>query len=115
MSLINKEPKAILEFCPIIKHWSKAGGNKVSDFTAQSLTLYVLNTSTCASTFHHSELLFALIAKNFRSLSFLQVGKAVVSPFRITVKCIVLAMIKLTLSFLKNIEVWSTYAIKSAY
>ena len=59
-------------------------------------------------------MIFAYIAAYLKSLSFLLSAKAVVLLIKITFKRIDSAIPKLTLSCLKNIVVWNTYAIKRA-
>ena len=70
MPLINKQPNAILTFCPIdiqlVQSWWQYG---MSDLAIKSLTLYVLNI--CSLTYYHSAgSFFAYIANYTESLSF---------------------------------------------
>ena len=95
-------------------YWCKADGKAMSDLAAKSLTSHVLNI--CALTFHQSAcVFFAYYAYYSKSLSFLLSSKAVAPPIRLTFYGIDSAILKLTLSFLKNIVVCNTYAFKRAY
>ena len=112
MLLINKQPNAILKFCPKDIPLAQAGGNTVSDLAAQSL-IFVLNI--CALTFHHSAGFFAYIANYLGSLSVLLCGEAVVLPIRIAFQRTDYVILKLSFSCLKNNVVWNYCAIKRAY
>ena len=71
----------------------------------QSLTSYELNI--CALIFYHSPIVFSPTLQTVLChLLFLLSGKAVVLPIRITFQRIDSAILKLTLSYLKNIVVW---------
>ena len=76
--------------------------------TSKSAT-YVPNI--CALTYYRSAAHQVIWCDLVFSLN----GKAVVLPIRITFKRIDSALVKLTLSCLKNVIVWNTYAIKRAY
>ena len=88
---------------PLVQSWWQCG----SDLTTQSLILFVLNI--CAYIFHHLSGYFLLALEIIQGhLVFLLFGKAVVLSIKITFKRIDTTILKLALSCLKNIVVWST-------
>ena len=101
-----------LNFAPLIYHWYKAGGSTGAIFGDWKFDLiFTKYIRVSVPSLSRIFLPTSQITRDHWAL--LLSGKAVVPPIKITFKRIDSAKLKLTLSCLKSIVVWNTYAIES--